>query len=158
MEPVLADDTIDDTCAVLTMVARFHGRSIEPSKVDAMLRRLGAEPYQRDAANLVDGAAELGLRARGLELDRAADIAALTFPCVAHLLASGERDPDSFGGAGYFVLLERIYLQHAELSVIDPYSSRDREPVTHLFSRGSGVFITFEPGHKIPRAILRVRR
>jgi ABC-type bacteriocin/lantibiotic exporter with double-glycine peptidase domain len=152
VDPVLAGDTIDDACAVLTMMARYHGRAVEPSAVDAILRRVSPNPGGRTASDLIEGAAELGMRGRAIQIDLLPRVEMIPFPCVGHVL-TGERAPGGVGGVGYFVFLANLL--EKELSIIDPYKGFVWEPGADWFSRSSGLVVIFEAGHRIPRATLR---
>jgi ABC-type bacteriocin/lantibiotic exporter with double-glycine peptidase domain len=149
IEVVLAEDAGTDACAVLTMITRFHGRHVEIGFVADILDRVANvttnEDTTRNARDVVLAAEELGLSARGLQLERAEELSKVVYPCVAH---AGE-----IGGYGRFVLLEG--LEGSILSIIDPYSGRRRDALELFFKTASGVVLEFKPGEPLPKATLR---
>ncbi len=147
IELVPVGGEIDDTCAVLTMIARFHGRDVDPAEVLNFLEQVAEEPeLDRSAADIIQAAAELGLSATGVQVEHPLGFAQLTYPCVGHLAASADR-----GSA--FVVLEALAGQ--QLSIVDPYTTRSSLPIEELFRRSSGVVIVFELGQQLPPAVLR---
>ena len=147
IEPIRVGGEIDDTCAVLTMIARYHGREVEPDDVDHFLSQVAEHPeLDRSALDLINAAAELGLFASALQLEHPMGFSQLTYPCVAHVVAGEDRGPA-------FVVIEAM--TGHQLSIIDPYSTRSVEPIASFYPRSSGVVIVFEPGQQLPPAVLR---
>lgn len=146
IELVRVGDDIDDTCAVLTMIARYHGRDLEPGEVLRFLEQVAEEPeLDRSAMDIINAAAELGLIARGLQLQHQAGFNELTYPCIGHLV-SGDHTPA-------FVVIEAI--RGVMLDLVDPYTTRKTESVLSFYQRSSGVVLVFERGQPLPSATLR---
>lgn len=147
IEPIQVGGEIDDTCAVLTMIARFHGRDVDTAEVLRFLEQVAEEPeLDRSAADIIHAAAELGLAASGLQVEHPLGFAQVTYPCVGHVVASEERGPA-------FVVLEALTKQ--QLSIVDPYTTRSVEHLDTFYRRSSGVVVVFEPGQQLPPAVLR---
>ncbi len=146
IEPIQVGGEIDDTCATLTMIARYHGREVEPDEVDRFLSQVAEDPeLDRSAADIIRAAAELGLIARGLQLEHPAGFSELTYPCIGHVVV-GAHVPA-------FVVIEAKTGE--QLSIIDPYAARSVEPIASFYRRSSGVVLVFEPGQQLPSAVLR---
>lgn len=144
IEPVRVAGEIDDTCAVLTMIARYHGRDVEPDEVLRFLEQVAEEPeLDRSAMDIIRAAAELGLIARGLRVEHQAGFTELSYPCVAHVVSS----------APAFVVIEAM--RGATLDIVDPYTTRTSESIESFYRRSSGVVLVFEPGQQLPSARLR---
>jgi ABC-type bacteriocin/lantibiotic exporter with double-glycine peptidase domain len=147
IEPVRVGDEIDDTCAVLTMIARHHGRDVEPYEVLRFLEQVAEEPeLDRSALDIINAARELGLEANGLQIEHPLGFSQLTYPCVGHVTAGRNHGPA-------FVVLEAKH--GPQLSIIDPYLDRAVEAIDDFVRRSSGVVIVFEPGQPLPTAKLR---
>lgn len=149
IEPVMAEGEIDDACAVLTMIARFHGRDVDPSMVERFIDQVAEAPSGRSAMDLLNAAAQLGLHVTGIQVEQPVGFGELTYPCIGHVVTGDRKAPDS---PAYFVVLES--LRSGQLSIIDPLKGRRVEGVGEFFARTSGVVLVFEPGHDIPKAVL----
>lgn len=153
IEPVMAVDEIDDACAVLTMVARFHGRDVDPPMVERFIDGVAEDPRGRNAMDLVNAAAQLGLLVKGIKVEQPGGFGELLYPCIGHVVVTGDREaPDS---PAYFVVLETFSAATGQLSIIDPLKGRRVEAGDEFFRRTSGVVLLFEPGQAIPKAVLR---
>lgn len=148
IEPIQVGGEIDDTCAVLTMIARFYGRDVDPTEVLHFLEQVAEEPeLDRSAGDIIQAAAELGLSASGVQVEHPLGFAQLTYPCVGHIIATATRGPA-------FVVLAALSGQ--QLAIVDPYTAtRDSESIEAFFQRSSGIVIVFELGQQLPPAVLR---
>ena len=96
-----------------------------------------------NARQLLDAAATLGLRARGIKLLAVTDLGRMFTPCIAHLMGVPPPRPRTPGPLdGYFAVVE--VASRSRVTMIDP-SLGKRETLAGdvFFHRCSGVVIEF---------------
>jgi ABC-type bacteriocin/lantibiotic exporter with double-glycine peptidase domain len=153
VEVVLASTAGDDTTAALTMILRYHRRSVAFDEVRQAIYedRTGAP----NANHVVAAAEHFRLQVRGLAIDHPTLLARIPTPSIAHVM----RDPGPFprrldeGLDGYFAVV--VSISPRRVRWIDPYlGEHDHEHAVFL-DYASGVFLVFDDGHALPRARLR---
>jgi ABC-type bacteriocin/lantibiotic exporter with double-glycine peptidase domain len=150
IEVVLASEAGDDATATLTMMLRYHRRSVTIDEVRKAVHDDGVEPP--DALHVVQAAerfrcrcAACSSRIRGCS-------------CIFRCHASGicRQRPRRFRGGwggvedGFFVVVAAI----AGLRVrwIDPYSGPLVRNHRDFLENATGVFLVFDKAHAIPQA------
>lgn len=153
VEVVLASSAGDDTTAALTMILRYHRRSVTFDEVRQAIYDDRTGPPNGN--HVVAAAEHFRLQVRGLGIDRPTLLARIPTPNIAHVM----RDPGPFprrldGGLdGSFVVV--VSTSPRRIRWIDPYTGqRDREHAAFL-EYASGVFLVFEDARALPRAKLR---
>ncbi len=118
-------EAADCGAACLAMVAAFHGRTVSLDRA----RAVAGVGRGVDAAGLVRGAAQLGLRGRGVQLD-VDELRCLPRGSILHW------DFD------HFVVLERVGRRAIEL--VDPAFGRRRLPIDRFRRHFTGVALVFD--------------
>ena len=149
IELVELDDDTDDAAATLTMMLRYHGRSVRPDEVVKALESI-AQGWP-SAGHMVEAAALFGMTVRGVIVGDVRDVAIMSTPCICHLSRTAHSfpRPESVRGDTRFAVLERVSTKTA--LVVDPESGVNSMPFSELVLFSTGVFLLFEPT-TIPRA------
>jgi ABC-type bacteriocin/lantibiotic exporter with double-glycine peptidase domain len=152
LEAMLASEAGSDSAAALTMIVRYHRRSVTIHQVRQALDASGPDPT---AHQVIEAAAYFSLRARGLVIDHPRLIDKIPTPNIAHMLSvSGDFSRPEFGGAGYFAVVASASARSRRVDLIDPYSGRADVTLSEFFDFSSGIFLVFDEASPPPRAKL----
>lgn len=151
IEVVAVADAGDDATAALTMILRYHGRSVTTSEVREAIYGERTEPP--NALDVVRAAEAYRLQGRGVKLDHPSLLLRLSTPNIAHMSwASGAfpRSADD-GYDGYFAVVESV--TDRRVRWIHPYQG-ERFDVDHAsFAEiATGIFLEFGEAMALPRA------
>ena len=119
-------EAADCGAACLTMVLGYHGSHVPLDQV----RQLAGTTRGTDASSLVLAAEQLGLRARGVQLD-IDELHRLPAATILHW------------DFNHFVVFERLRGQDVEF--VDPRSGRRRMPLAQFRKHFTGIALVFEP-------------
>jgi NHLM bacteriocin system ABC transporter peptidase/ATP-binding protein len=131
---ILQMEAVECGAAALAMIMARHGRWIplEELRVQCGVSRDGSK-----ASNLVKGARNLGMVARGFKHDRIEDLYRLTYPVIL------------FWNFNHFVVLEGFDGEKAWIN--DPAQGPRSVTLDELDGAFSGIVLTFEPGPAFQR-------
>jgi ABC-type bacteriocin/lantibiotic exporter with double-glycine peptidase domain len=125
--------------ACLAMVLAAHGYD---ASVDELRQRLGTSRDGTTGYELARVARELGLEARGFQVNRASALAEMPLPAIAHYRE------------GHFVVIDRVRSAGREengsgtaihsVGVVDPMRGRIDRPIDAFLAEFSGVLVTFQ--------------
>jgi ABC-type bacteriocin/lantibiotic exporter with double-glycine peptidase domain len=153
VEVVLTSSAGDSTTAALTMILRYHRRSVTLDEVRQAIH--GDRTGAANANQVVAAAEHFRLHVRGLGIDHPTLLTQIPTPNIAHMMM----DPGPFprrldqGLEGTFVVV--VSISPRRIRWIDPdMGQRDREHAVFL-EYASGVFLVFDDAHTLPRARLR---
>lgn len=143
----------DDATAALTMILRYHRRTVTVDEVRKAIHdgRTGV-PH---AGHVIAAAERFRLRGRGLVIDHPGWLARIPTPNIAHMMSDRGQFPRSLdnGLDGYFAVT--VSTSPRRIRWIDPYVGQiDDEPAAFV-EFASGVFLVFEDAQALPRAKLR---
>lgn len=152
VEVVLASDAGDDTTAALTMILRYHRKSVTFDEVrDAIYGgRMGAP----NMSQVIGAAEQFCMQGRGLKLEHPRQLAYLPTPSIAHMMWEPGPFPRSIEGGldGYLVVVTSV--SPPRVRWVDPYvGQRDHERDAFL-EVASGVVLVFEKAGALPGARL----
>jgi ABC-type bacteriocin/lantibiotic exporter with double-glycine peptidase domain len=153
VEVVLASSAEDGTTAALTMILRYHRRSVTLDEVRQAI--YGDRTGAPDANQVVAAAEHFRLHVRGLGIDHPTQVARIPTPNIAHMMPDRGPFPRALDKSldGYFVVV--VSTSPRRIRWIDPsMGQRDREHAVFV-ERASGVFLVFDDAHALPRARLR---
>jgi hypothetical protein len=165
VEPVLSSQAGDDATASLATILYHHHRRVSLDEIRRAIYTGDSEIP--NALQIVEAAANFGLRARGVKIDRAALVAALPTPNIAHLLTTPGQFPRDLANEPRIRVRLRddgTELDHDTLFAvvtdvssrrvawIDPFTGPTRASLEQFVSLASGIFLLFEDGPPPPRA------
>jgi ABC-type bacteriocin/lantibiotic exporter with double-glycine peptidase domain len=119
-------ESADCGAACLSMVLAYHGYSVPHDQV----RQVSGTSRGTDAATIIAGGEQLGLRGRGLRIE-VEDLPHLPVAAILHW------------DFNHFVVFERKRGDYVEL--VDPRSGRRRVPISQFRRHFTGVALVFEP-------------
>ena len=143
VDVVLASSAGDDTIAALTMILRYHRKSVTFDEVRRAIYedRTGLPT----ALDVVHAAERFQLRGRGLAVEEPMQLAHIATPTIAHMMPDrGEFPrPRDKGLDGYFVVVASI--SPRRIRWIDPYIGQIAGDHTKFLELTSGIFLEFRP-------------
>jgi ABC-type bacteriocin/lantibiotic exporter with double-glycine peptidase domain len=145
----------DDSTAALTMMLRYHRRTVTADEVAATLDATRNDEDRPNAVHIVEAAARYGMSVRGVFVDDWRQISDLPMPCICHLSRTLHAFPRPQSARDHtsFAVLDRV--SSLRWSLFDPELGESRHELADVALALTGVFLVFSSVTIPPARLVR---